>query len=203
MKISIITAVLNGVRTIGHAIRSIGGQTHKEIEHIIIDGGSTDGTLRVIEGYHPCPAKVLSEPDRGIYDAMNKGIALASGEVIGILSADDFYRHGGVLAKVARAFEDPDVDSCYGDLDYVDPTDTSRVIRHWRAGPYDLRSFYWGWMPPHPAFFARRKAYQTYGDYNLELSSAADYELMLRFLLKHRITATYLPDVLVCMRTGE
>jgi len=202
MKISIVTAVLNGEKTIGHAIRSILDQTHEEIEHIIIDGGSTDGTLRVIEGYHSSPIRVLSEPDQGIYDAMNKGIALASGEVIGILSADDFYRHGEVLAQVARAFEHSEVDSCYGDLDYVDVMDTSRVIRHWRAGPYDLRSFYWGWMPPHPAFFARRKAYQTYGGYNLELGSAADYELMLRFLLKHRITATYLPDTLVCMRTG-
>jgi len=202
MKISIVTAVLNGEKTIGHAIRSILDQTHKEIEHIIIDGGSTDGTLRVIEGYHPYPGRVLSEPDRGIYDAMNKGIALASGEVIGILNADDFYKHGGVLAQVAKVFEDPALDSCYGDLDYVDSADTSRVIRRWQAGPHRPESFYWGWMPPHPAFFARRKAYQTYGGYNLELGSAADYELMLRFLLKYRITTTYIREILVCMRTG-
>jgi len=203
MKISIITAVLNGEKTIGGAIRSIGGQTHQEIEHIIIDGGSTDGTLRVIEGYHPYPARVLSEPDRGIYDAMNKGIALASGEVIGILNADDFYKHGGVLAKVAKVFEDPALNSCYGDPDYVDSADTSRVIRRWQAGPHRPESFYWGWMPPHPAFFVRRKIYESYGTFHLELSSTADYEVMLRFLLKYRITTTYIPQILVWMRRGE
>jgi len=172
------------------------------VEHVIVDGGSADGTLDVIERYQADIAHLIKGPDRGIYDAMNKGILAATGDVVGILNADDFYAHGDVLAKVVEVFTDKTIDSCYGDLVYVDAADTGRVVRSWHAGPYDLNRFHWGWMPPHPTFFVRKRVYEKYGLFNLNLGSAADYELMLRFLLKHRIKVAYIPEVLVHMRVG-
>jgi glycosyltransferase len=133
---------------------------------------------------------------------MNKGILATTGKVVGILNADDFYAHGTVLAKVGEVFSDEAVESCYGDLVYVAADDTGRVVRSWRAGPYDVSRFYRGWMPPHPTFFLRRAVYEKYGLFNLSLGSAADYELMLRFLLKHRITTRYMSETLVKMRVG-
>lgn len=200
-KISIITVVRNGAAAIRDCIESVGGQSYPA-EHIIIDGGSTDGTLDIVNNYVSSISKIISEPDNGIYDAMNKGITLANGDVIGILNSDDFYAHSDVLAKVALAFEDKDVDSCYGDLVYVQPTDTNRVIRYWYSGPYNMHRFYQGWMPPHPTFFVRRCVYEKHGLFNPGLGSAADYELMLRFLVKHKITITYIPEVMVKMRSG-
>lgn len=202
VKITIVTAVLNSKGFIEDCIQSILHQTHKDIEHIVIDGGSTDGTLETIKKYQSGIAKLVSEQDDGIYDAMNKGIGFATGEVIGILNADDFYPDSGVLEKVAQVFENEHIESCYGDLEYVDAVDTGKVDRYWRSGPYDIRKFYSGWMPPHPTFFVRRSVYQKYGLFNLNLGSAADYELMLRFLVKQRITAAYIPEVIVKMRTG-
>lgn len=201
MKLSIITTVLNSVTTIQNCIESVCDQNH-DVEHIIIDGGSTDGTLEIIKNYKPCLAKVISEPDEGIYDAMNKGIASAGSDVIGILNSDDFYAHPEVLSMVADIFNSTGIDSCFGDLVYVDSIDTSKVIRKWKSGPFNERSFYWGWMPPHPTFFVRRSVYQKYGVFNLELGSAADYELMLRFLVKNKISTSYIPEVLVKMRAG-
>jgi glycosyltransferase len=156
----------------------------------------------MIERYRAVISCLMTGPDLGIYDAMNKGILAATGDVVGILNADDFYAHGEVLAKVVDVFADKTIDSCYGDLVYVAASDTSRVFRSWRAGPYDVNQFYMGWMPPHPTFFVRRRVYEKYGLFNLDLGSAADYELMLRFLLKHRIKVAYLPEVLVHMRVG-
>jgi len=207
MKISIITAVLNSKNTLIEAIKSLSDQTYLDIEHIIIDGGSTDGTVDLIREYEKSHGsereiKWLSEPDRGMYDALNKGIGLATGEVIGLLHSDDFYAHDSVLTKVAEAFEKDGVDSCYGDLVYVDSTNTNRTIRFWRSGSFNERSFYWGWMPPHPTFFVNREIYNKYGGFNLELGSAADYELMLRFLLRYGISTAYIPEVLVKMRVG-
>ena len=201
LNISIITAVYNGAATIRDCIESVRSQRHR-VEHIIIDGGSTDGTREIIESYRHCLARVVSEPDRGIFDAMNKGIALATGEVIGILNADDFYVRPEVLAKVAGVFADKNIDSCYGDLVYIDPADPGRVIRYWRSGSYHDRRFYQGWMPPHPTFFVRKEVYEAFGKFNPALGSAADYELMLRFLAKHRVSTAYIPEVLVKMRTG-
>lgn len=199
--ISIVTVVLNGVSTISDCIESVRSQS-VTAEHIVVDGGSTDGTLDVIERYRPTVASVIPGPDRGIYDAMNKGILAATGDVVGIHNADDFYAHEGVIANVKEVFSDEAADSCYGDLIYVDAADTARVIRSWRAGPYDVSRFYRGWMPPHPTFFVRRAVYEKYGLFNLSLGSSADYELMLRFLLKHRITSRYIPETLVKMRIG-
>jgi glycosyltransferase len=193
----------------------VASQTHPS-EHIIIDGASTDSTLEIVLRI-ASTSRILSEPDKGIYDAMNKGIALATGEVIGILNADDFYASPLVLEKVALLFDDPTVMSCYGDLEYVKNSETGSVkrekikdagyspltvTRYWKSGPFAPDKFYWGWMPPHPTFFVRRSVYERYGLFNLELGSAADYEMMLRLLLKERITTAYIPEVLVRMRVG-
>jgi len=201
VKISIITNVLNGADTIRDCIKSVQGQT-VPVEHIIIDGGSSDNTLEIIEEYKSDTALVVSEPDNGIYDAMNKGLRLVSGDVVGILNADDFYADSTVLEKVADVFGDKTVDSCYGDLLYVDSKNTDQVFRYWRAGEFQPEKFYWGWMPPHPTFFVRRSVYEEYGLFNDDLGSAADYQLMLRFLLKNRISAAYIPEILVKMRVG-
>ncbi len=167
-----------------------------------MDGGSTDGTLDIVREVGSEIAKVVSEPDNGVYDALNKGIALATGEVIGILHGDDTYADREVLSRVERVFEDNRVDSCYGDLVYVDRENTERIVRRWHSGDYDVRRFYWGWMPPHPTFFVRRKIYEKFGGYKLSFGTAADYELMLRFLVRHRISSIYIPAILVRMRTG-
>jgi len=199
--LSIITVCFNAAKTIKDCIESVSNQG-LEVEHIIIDGGSDDETLEFLEHHRLQVSKLISEPDSGIYDAMNKGLGLASGDVIGILNADDFYSNSGALKKVVASFKDEKMDACYGDLVYVDSTDIHKIARYWRSGSYDRRKFYNGWMPPHPTFFVRRSVYKKYGRFNLKLGSAADYELMLRFLLKHEIACKYIPEVLVHMRNG-
>jgi glycosyltransferase len=198
--ISIITATFNSSLTIADCLESVKSQKGK-VEHIVIDGLSVDKTLEIARLY-PHVSKLISETDSGIYDAMNKGITVASGDIIGILNSDDFYANSDVLEKIGAVFEDPEIDSCYGDLVYVDSTDTTKITRYWKSGSYHKQSFYWGWMPPHPTFFVRRRVYEKYGMFNLDLGSAADYELMLRFLVKNKITTTYIPEVLVKMRAG-
>lgn len=199
--ISIITVVHNTGYALSDCLSSVEIQTYPRIEHIIIDGGSTDETLAIARKYTKI-AHLVSEPDEGVYDAMNKGIRLAQGDIVGILNADDYYTSSEVLTRVAEVFRDPAVDACYADLQYVDSCNTDRIVRYWRSGAYSLKKFYWGWMPPHPTFFVRRFLYERFGLFNLELGVASDYELMLRFLLKHKIHAVYIPDVLVKMRTG-
>jgi glycosyltransferase len=201
MKVSIITAVRNGAETLKDCIEGVRNQTYPA-EHIIIDGASTDGTLDVIAEYRSNIAKVVSEPDSGIYDALNKGMRLASGDVIGLLHGDDFYTHDRVLESVADVFENQNVDSCYGDLLYVNKNDTNKVIRYWKSSPYTPGKFRQGWMPPHPTFFVKREIYQKYGYFNTDFRIAADYELMLRFLEKHKISTYYIPEVLIKMRLG-
>lgn len=201
MSISIITVSFNCRDTLKDTIESVMSQA-VAAEHIIIDGGSTDGTLEMLHGYGDKLAKVVSEPDEGIYDAMNKGIRLATGDVIGILNADDFYSHDEVLHKVLSVFSEKKVDSAYGDLEYVDPVQTSRVVRRWIAGTYQPGDFLLGWMPPHPTFFVRKTVYEKYGLYRPDFYSAGDYEMMVRLMFKHRISSAYIPEVLVRMRAG-
>lgn len=201
MNISVITIVRNGAGTIRDCIESVLAQSHP-VEYIIVDGGSTDATLEIISEYKSKISRIISEPDNGIYDAMNKGISAAGGDVIGILNSDDFYADADVLPKVAKMLGGGNIDSCYGDLTYIDVLNSDKVVRYWRSGEYDVRRLYNGWMPPHPTFFVRRSIYERYGNFNLSMGSSADYELMIRFLLRHRITAAYIPEVLVKMRTG-
>lgn len=202
MKISIITATWNSATTIENAILSVVSQGYPDLEHIIVDGNSSDATLPIIFRHADRIDKLISEPDHGIYDAMNKGISLATGDVVGILNSDDFYAHPRVLEKVAHVFEDKGIHTCYGDLIYVDPANVKRITRYWRSGIHNPRSFYQGWMPPHPTFFVRRSVYEKYGNFNLSLGTAADYELTLRLLLKHGVSTIYIPEVLVYMRSG-
>ncbi len=201
-KVSIITTVLNAADTIGDCIKSVYSQT-VPVEHIIVDGGSTDGTNQIInDKYLSCITKYISEPDKGIYDGMNKGLGLTTGNIIGFLNADDMYAESDILYKVLKVFTDSNVDSCYGNLVYIDPVKKDHICRYWQSSPYNRRSFYWGWMPPHPTFFVQKHVYEKYGCFNLDLGSAADYELMLRFLCKHNITSMHIPEILVKMRVG-
>jgi glycosyltransferase len=201
MTISIITATYNSAATVRDTLECIAQQDYSSVEHIIVDGLSKDDTLRIVSEF-PHVSKVISEKDKGIYDAMNKGVQLATGDVIGILNSDDFYCHPKVLSNVMKVFADPSVDAVYGDLHYVHQHDTQKVTRRWKAGRFNPNNFYYGWMPPHPAFFVRKKVYEQAGLFNISLRSAADYELMLRVLVKHKMKAAYLPEVLVKMRAG-
>ena len=199
--ISIITVAKNAENTIGGCIDSIKRQT-VAAEHLIIDGLSNDRTVAVISEFADASRQVISEPDKGIYDAMNKGLRLARGDIIGILNADDLYYDRYVLERVKNALSNNDVQACYGDLIYVSGDNPDKVRRYWRSGGFSPERMYWGWMPPHPTFFVRRKVYEAYGLFDLTMGSAADYELMLRFLLKHHIATSYIPHLLVKMRMG-
>ena len=201
MKISVITAAYNSSGTIKDAVDSLCVQTCKDFEHILVDGGSADGTLALVKTVSP-GSIVVSEPDAGIYDAMNKGIQLATVEVLGTLNADDLYADNSVLQRVAEVFKDPAVDVCYGDLVYVLPGDTSKQVRIWRSSPYRAGLFLKGWVPPHPTFFVRRRVYQKLGGFDLAFPLAADFELMLRFLHCAGLKSVYIPVTLVKMRTG-
>ena len=202
MKISIITICFNSSATIENAIRSVLSQTCLNVEYIIVDGKSTDKTLEVISKYKDRIAKIVSEKDEGIYFALNKGIALATGDVIGLLHSDDFYANEKILARVADEFNKRNVESVYGDLQYVNKNNVAKIFRHWKAGEYNEGIFIKGWVPPHPTFFVKKSVYEKLGTFNTQLKTAADYELMLRFLHKHKITTSYIPEVLVKMRVG-
>lgn len=200
MKISIITIAYNSEETIEDTILSVINQTYNDIEYILVDGGSTDKTLEIIEKYKNQIDIVISEPDKGIYDAMNKGIRTANGELVGILNSDDFYANSSVIENISKNIKD--YDSIYADLVYVDRVDTNKIIRYWKSGVYKKGAFLKGWMPPHPTFFLRKKIYDRFGTYNLALKSAADYELMLRVLHKENISTTYYPEIITKMRVG-
>ena len=201
MKVSIITVVLNSQSTIEDCLKSIYFQDYPELEHIIIDGGSNDGTLEIIKKYQSKVACLISESDRGIYDAMNKGIRLATGDIIGILNSDDLYVDQYVISDVVTTILKNKVDSCYGDLQYVKKENISRVVRYWRSKSFVKNKFKYGWMPPHPTFFVKKTIYEKHGFFNPALTITADYELMLRFLYKYDVSTMYIPRILVKMRT--
>ena len=198
MKISIITATFNSARTIRDTLESVKEQEYPYIEHLIIDGMSSDDTLQIVHQFSNV-AKILSEKDKGIYDAMNKGIQASSGEIIGILNSDDVYTDSKVLSEVAAIFKDETIDACYADLQYVSAVDSGKTVRSWKSGNFSKKAFLYGWMPPHPTLFLRRRVYERAGDFNLQLKSAADYELIF---VRHNFNIRYLPRVIVKMRTG-
>lgn len=202
MKISIITSVYNNKETVAEAIESVLSQTYDNIEYIVIDGGSTDGTVDIINQYRDKISIFVSEPDNGIYDGLNKGIALAKGDVIGFLHSDDLYYDNQVIEKVAREFDNEHVDSIYGDLTYVAKVDTSKVIRYWKSGDFSIKKLNRGWMPPHPTFFVKRSIYEKAGGFDTSFKIAADYDIILRFLGKNRISTLYIPEILIKMRVG-
>lgn len=202
MKVSIITITYNSAETIEDTIRSVLAQDYADIEYIVVDGASKDGTMEIVKRYSSSIARVVSERDKGIYDAMNKGVALASGDIIGILNSDDFYADDRVISDVVAMMHNTHSDACYADLVYVDRVDTNKIIRTWKSGAYRPGDFLRGWMPPHPTFFVKRSKYEKYGVYSLELRSSSDYELMLRFVHKHAISLAYLPRVITKMRAG-
>jgi glycosyltransferase involved in cell wall biosynthesis len=202
MKVSIITISYNSAETIEDTIKSVVSQDYPNIEYIIIDGASKDATLSIVDKYKNKIAKVVSEKDKGIYDAMNKGVQNATGDIIGILNSDDYYYDTTVISEVVRLFELEKTDGLYADLVYVDRTDSDKIIRYWKSGNYKPGKFLQGWMPPHPTFFVKKEVYQNFGLYNTELRSAADYEYMLRVIHKHGISLTYMPRILTKMRVG-
>ena len=202
MKISVITICYNSESTIEETLTSVAGQTHPDIEHIIVDGCSTDSTMEIVERHRERLAIVVSAPDGGIWDAMNKGIALASGDVIGFLNSDDHFASPVELEFVARAFEDPAVDACHADLVYVAGGDPGRVVRYWKSGDYRQGQFRTGWMPAHPTFYVRRSVYRKFGGFDLQFPLQADFELSMRLLEVHRIRSVHIPRVLVRMRIG-
>jgi glycosyltransferase involved in cell wall biosynthesis len=201
-KVSIITVVWNNKETIKDAIDSVLKQTYKNIEYIIIDGASTDGTVEVVQSYGEKISKFVSEPDRGLYDAMNKGIALATGDVVGILNSDDFYIDEYVIEKVVREFEEKQVDSVYADLVYVKPENIEKVVRYYDSSHFTPEKFAYGWMPAHPTFFVRRWVYEKYGVFRTDLKIGADFDILARFLYTHKISYSYMKEVLVKMRIG-
>ena len=202
MKISIITSVYNNKETIVEAIESVLSQTYDNIEYIVVDGASTDGTVDVIKKYEGQIATFVSEPDKGIYDGLNKGVALATGDVVGFLHSDDLFEDEHVVAKIAEAFKIDDLDSIYGDLTYVRKDDTSKVVRYWKSGTYGLKKLKNGWMPPHPTFYVKREVYEKFGAFDTSFKISADYDSILRFLGREGITTRYIPEVLVKMRVG-
>ena len=200
MKISIITVCYNAEDTISDTIQSVLSQDYKDVEYIIVDGKSTDRTLEIIQSINN-GIKLISEKDQGMYDAMNKGINIASGDVIGILNADDIYKNSQVLTKVMDEFK-ANVSIVYGDIEYVKYDDLSNVVRKWKAGVFRTGKFKWGWMPPHPGFFVKKSCYESFGLFNLNLSTSADYELMLRMLEVHHLSCNYIPKTITSMRVG-
>jgi len=202
MKVSIITVCFNSADHIEDAIQSVAAQDHEDIEHLVIDGGSTDGTVDILKSYDQQISYWISEADRGIYDAMNKGIAVASGEVVGILNSDDFYFDETIISQVALAFEDPQLDAVYGDLIFVDPCNLKKTVRTYSSAKWNPERFARGYMPAHPTFFVRRKYYEEYGLFEIDYKIAADYEMLIRLLYVYKLTYKYLPLTMVKMRKG-
>ncbi|MBT1705343.1 glycosyltransferase family 2 protein [Chryseosolibacter indicus] len=202
MKVSLITVSYNSAATIEDTIKSVVSQDYKDIEYIIVDGKSKDNTVNIIKSYDSNISKWISEPDKGIYDAMNKGLKMTSGEVVGMLNSDDYYFDNHIISKVADAFEDPSVDAVFGNLIVVDPDRLDKIVRLYSAKKWHPEKFAKGFMPPHPTFFVRRKYYEQFGLFKTDYKIASDYELLIRFLYVHKLKYKYLPFTMVVMRQG-
>lgn len=202
MKITVVTPCFNSIDTIESTLESVACQTYPYIEHLVMDGGSHDGTMDLLKSWNKHTILLESAKDKGIYDALNKGINKATGDIVGFMHSDDVFQDCEVLDKIARAFQDPSVDAVYGDLVYVSHHNLNRVVRFWRAGNFENRKLRLGWMPPHPTFYVRRSLYQTFGAFDLRYRISADYDCMLRILSSPKIKYIYIPEVLVRMRLG-
>jgi glycosyltransferase involved in cell wall biosynthesis len=201
-KISIITVTYNSSATIQSCLDSIASQNYQNIEHIVIDGSSTDKTLEIINNHSYKPSIIISEKDNGIYEAMNKGIKIAKNDIIGFLNSDDIYANNYVLSKVANVFNNLSIDGCYADLIYTHQTDTTKTIRYWKSSKFTPGLFTKGWCPPHPTFFVRRSVYEQFGTFNLNYRIASDVELMMRLLEVQKINVSYIPELWIKMRFG-
>ncbi len=202
MKISIITVVYNNKETIENAIDSVLSQTYKNIEYIVVDAASTDKSIDIIKSYGDKITIFISERDSGIYDGLNKGISLATGDVIGFLNSDDILKDRFVIEKIAKAFQESGTDSVYGDLTYISKNDPTHTVRYWKSHQYNIKKLKMGWMPPHPTFYVKKNIYEKFGNFNTDLKISADYDLILRFLGNAKITTHYIPEILVKMRVG-
>lgn len=202
MKVSLITVTYNSANYLVDCIKSVEGQNYNNIEHIIVDGNSTDGTQAIIRQYKNHITKWISEDDRGMYDAINKGIKMATGDIVGILNSDDMLASNDVIASIVACFNAYKLDAVYGDLVYVNKTNTNKVIRLWKGFTYNRFRFTYGWMPAHPTFYVRRELIDDLGGYENHYFTAADYEFMARYLYRFRISARYLPKLIVKMRVG-
>ena len=202
MKISVITVVRNAENTIADTLASVAQQTYRNVEHIVIDGASTDDTLNILEQHKEQISVLVSEPDSGLYDAMNKGIGLATGDVIGLLNADDVYQDKTVLQQIADAHSDPDLDACYADLVYVDANDLTKVARDWRSQTFRAGLCFNGWMPAHPTFYVKKRVYEKVGLYDTTLGAQADLEFCARAFEVQKISSRYIPKLWVRMRLG-
>ncbi len=202
MKISVITVSYNSATTIADTVRSVATQTYTDIEYLVIDGSSTDDTIKVVQANRHPNMVLNSEPDAGIYDAMNKGLTKATGEIIGFLNADDFFADADVLARVAKVFEDDQrIEACFGDLVYV-TEDNRKVVRYWKSRPYEKGFFAQGWSPAHPTFYIRRSALNRLGQFDMNYHLAADTEFMMRYLERGDVRSVHIPHVQVRMRVG-
>lgn len=202
MKVSIITGTYNSEKYVLDCVSSINDQTYANMEHIIIDGASKDNTVEIIKKAPNRVSRLISEPDGGIYNAMNKGLKLADGEILGILNSDDFYNTNNVISEVVDTFKETGADCVFGNLYYVEAENTDKIVRKWITGPYYKNAFRKGWHPAHPSFFVKREIYEKYGYFDESLDLAADFEIMLRFLEKHGISWSYIEKPLVRMRLG-
>lgn len=202
IRISIITVCFNSAATIRETIESVLSQDYKNIEYIIVDGSSTDGTQEIVNDYTSGIAKFISEKDKGLYDAMNKGIDLATGDVIGLLNSDDIFAHSHVISRVADIFGQKNVEIVYGDLYYFRSGFPDKPLRFYLGGQFSLKKISYGLMPPHPTFFIKKSVYEKYGKFDTQYSLSADFDLILRFLGIHKVFFEYLPEVLVKMRMG-
>lgn len=202
MKLSIITATWNSAKTIASTLDSLSAQTYRDFEFIVVDGASTDDTLEVIKRSKVKVDKLISEPDRGIYDALNKGINAATGDYVGFLHSDDLFASPDSMARLAERLIKTKPDAIYADLEYVGQRDTDKVVRYWNSGKFKRSKLRWGWMPPHPTFYMRRELYQQFGGFDLRYSISADYDSLVRYLWNHSVYPEYLPEVLVKMRVG-
>lgn len=202
MKVTLITVTYNSARFLQSCIHSVNSQDYHDIEYIVVDGGSTDDTVSIIERNDSRISKWISEKDNGMYDAINKGMKMATGDIIGILNSDDILASSSTISTIVAAFKEQQVDSLFGDLQYVDAEDTSKIHRFWRGCRYNRSAFRFGWMPAHPTFYIRREIVEQLGGYETHFFSAADFEFMTRYLFKHRVSSYYLPRLIVKMRSG-